>query len=521
MIRPADLRDDDVWDVMASSRAGDLERVTGLVSRRPELARCEYNYTPPLHFAVREGHLGVVTYLVDGGADVSYRTYPFGDSLLTMARDREHTAVGDFLFETLARRFPIVEGIGAFLDAAERGNLDEVRSTLARDVSLARASTDTGDTALHRAALAGQLGIVLALLDAGADPNATRADGVRPIHVALKNRPRGSSTPGALVDALLVRGAEYNIYIAAVLGDIERVRNFLAHDRTLANFEDSSHYRPISTAASRNDLEMVKLLLEHGANPSLPELGAPLGGALWWAVHQRQLEMARLLLEHGANPNTAPESSGSALFQARKDPELSRLLLAHGARDDAGDLSELSTLVGDNRLVEVEEFLRLHPGLDFASASWGEGILAGPANQGRREMIQLLMRFGARVPDVTKWGPYYYFKHVDTAQLLLSSGMNPNHMNWHRFTLLHHMAAEGDVPKARLLLDHGAHINAVDEEYRSTPLGCAARWGRRDMVTFLLERGADPGAAGAPWATPLAWSRTKGHADIEAVLRNR
>src|SRR5260370_33247868 len=98
--------------------------------------------------------------------------------------------------------------------------------------------------------------------------------------------------------------------------------------------------RPLSAAARRNDLTMVKLLLDHGANPSLPEEGAPLGHPLWIAVYQKQTEMARLLLEHGANPNTAPASSGSALFQARKDPELTRLLLAYGAQDKSVDLEQ-------------------------------------------------------------------------------------------------------------------------------------------------------------------------------------
>jgi len=97
--------------------------------------------------------------------------------------------------------------------------------------------------------------------------------------------------------------------------------------------------------------------------------------------------------------------------------------------------------------------------------------------------------------------------------------MNPNHRNWHHFTLLHHMAAKGDLAKARLLLDHGAEIDAIDEEYRSTPLGCAARWGQREAAALLLERGADPNRAGAPWATPLAWSRMKGHAALEDDLR--
>ena len=58
---------------------------------------------------------------------------------------------------------------------------------------------------------------------------------------------------------------------------------------------------------------------------------------------------------------------------------------------------------------------------------------------------------------------------VDVARVLLEHGMNPNHMNWHHVTLLHDMAQDGDIAKAPLLLDHGADINAIDEEYRSTP----------------------------------------------------
>ena len=86
-------------------------------------------------------------------------------------------------------------------------------------------------------------------------------------------------------------------------------------------------------------------------------------------------------------------------------------------------------------------------------------------------------------------------------------------------TLLHDMAFDGDVRKASLLLDHGADINAIDDEYQSTPLGYAAHFGRRELVTLLLERGADPKKSGAPWATPMAWARKRGHAEFESDFR--
>ena len=46
----------EVWAMLSACRAGDLAQAQELMAQRPELATCQYNYTPPLHFAVREGH---------------------------------------------------------------------------------------------------------------------------------------------------------------------------------------------------------------------------------------------------------------------------------------------------------------------------------------------------------------------------------------------------------------------------------------------------------------------------------
>ncbi len=511
---------DDIWSMLKASYDGDLTRMKELAGASPALLKCEYNYTPPMHFAVREGHTNMVHYLIEQtGFDASYRSYPFLEPYLTIAQDHEHHEIAQLILDIVSKQFPIAEGLDDFLKAAHAGDIARIKSEIARDPQLAKSSNNFGETALHKAAEGGNIEVINVLLDAGANADAVRGDGLRPINCAFRVRGRSAQYAGMIAGMLLARGAAYNIYLAAVFGDSDYVQQALERDSSLSNFEDSSHHRPISAAARRNDLEMVKLLLKNGANPNLPEDGAPVGEALWIAVYQKQHEMAKLLLEHGANPNTSPESSGPALMHARGDEVLTKLLLDYGAEDKSSDIQEFQTAVGDNDLAKVEQTLQAHP--EYAKndlAFWGEGILCGPVKGQQQEMVDLLMRYGARVPDVTKWGKEYYFKHYDIAKMLMERGMNPNHMTWHHVTLLHDMAWKGFIDKATLLLDHGAEINPVDEEYQSTPLGMAARWGNREMVKLLLERGADVNKSGAPWATPLAWARRKGHADIEADL---
>ena len=517
---------DDVYAMFAAARDGDFATLRRLVARAPALATVEYNYTPPIHFAVREGHREITAFLIEHGADAgAYRSYPFGEALLTYAEDRGHTEVAELLRTTLSRRLSISSGTRVIIEAAAAGDLDTVLAELARAPRLASAGNETGDTALHQAAKCGHLNVVHALVEAGANVDVARGDGYRPIHCALMPN-WFMHSPGrvreAIADLLLSRGARYTIFVAALRGDLDHVKRELARDRSLANFEDSCHHRVLSAAVRRGDVAMTRLLLDHGADPNLPEEGAPRGASLLIAVGDRQREIVRMLLAHGADPNADVDSSGTPMTRAEGDRELRELLAQYGGKlpkwaDSLED--RVGGLLLAGKLKEADALLRENPGLIHDDeAAWGDGVLAGPAHGQRHDVIELLMRHGARVPKVTKWAPEYYFKHINTARVLLEHGMDPDGMNWHRLTLLHHFAIKGDAAKVKLLLEHGADIDAVDEEYRSTPVGVAARSGQRSIVQLLLERGADPELAGAPWATPAAWAERRGDRDIAASI---
>ena len=307
--------------------------VRALVADVPGLATVEYNYTPPIHFAVREGHAAIVQFLLAHGADPAYRSYPFQESLLQFAEDRGHTEVAAILRDPLSRRFPLAPGTAPLIEAARRGDLEAVRAELARDPNLAHVSNETGDTPLLQAAHKGHLDVVLALLDAGANPDAMRADGTRPIHAALMpdwHSRVPEDWKAAIADALLARGVRYTMLVAALRGDLAWMRDALTRDRSAR--QRRGHLSSAAAVGGRRQERPGHgaLLLEHGADPNLPEEGAPRGQALFRAVLHRHEAIVPLLLAHGADPNAMVESGGTPIEHARHDPAMLALLKAHG-----------------------------------------------------------------------------------------------------------------------------------------------------------------------------------------------
>lgn len=516
----------DVWQMFCAACDGDLEKVKKLLAKDASLVRGAYDYRTPMSFAVANNQLEVAAYLLQHGASpVDSGT---GDPLIQMARDRGFGPMEELLERALNRHRG--SEAGKQIAAAIRNrDFNAFITLLNSSEEYIHATDDEGNQPIHWATMSRQPEMIDALLDRGADINAKRSDHARAIQLTNGDYSyRGWRDvpedwpwkPNDIYLHLVRKGAYVDICMAALKGDEARVRALLDLDPSLANkpSEYVTYYAgsgtPLKNAAMAGRMAIVKLLLEKGADPNLPEEGiAPMGHALHSAVVYNHIEIVRLLLEHGAYPNVPIESSADSLTAAleRGDKAMIDLLCSYGAARSL----DLLAYYGD--IQTAAAVLKANPVLaDDASA------LETAAGQGNEDFVRLMLRYQ---PDLAKQiavgvrsqGPQDAIKSRELTEFLFQRGMNANARNWLGISPLHRFAERGDIHNAGLFLEHGADIDAIDEQHCTTPLGWAAKAGRAEMVEFLLEKGADPKLpADKPWARPRAWAEKRGH---EAVLK--
>lgn len=515
-----------VWDLFCACIAGDLDAVRRLLEKDPALVRCHYNYRKPLYFAVRENRIEVTAFLLERDPDPA--GLAVNDSLLEIARDRGYAEMQRLLETKLAEHHGVSPQGEPVAAAIRERNLPKVRALLDASPELLHAGDLRSNQPVHWAVMTRQLDVLNELLQRGADINARRSDGARPIHLTngdyhyrgWRDVPKDwPTTPEEVYRHLLSRGARVDLGMAAATGDLARVRELLDQDPSLVNrvSDYGSYYlgcgAPIKNAAARGHLEIVRLLLERGADPNLPEEGiAPRGHALYSAAANGHFEIAKLLLEHGAHPNVEVESSADTLSRviSNEDPKMLELLCSHGAA------RAVHLLAYDNDLQTAAAVFAANPAL-----ARDPDALANAAGEGHEGFVRLMLRYHPDLPrSITFPGWSVGARTRELNELLFQHGMNPSAPDWLGVTPLHQFARKGDREKAALFLDHGADLHARDEDLCSTPLGWAAKFGQMPMVELLLQRGAKPNLPDdPPWATPLAWAIRRGHSEIAEHLR--
>ncbi|MEZ6063369.1 MAG: ankyrin repeat domain-containing protein [Planctomycetaceae bacterium] len=516
----------DVWALFCACVAGDLPTVQRLFRKDPSLARCQFQYRKPIYFAVRENRLDIAEFLLEH--DPNPVNPVFSDSLTDIARDRGYDAMQRLLQKKLSELHGVSAGGESIADVIRNGDPATVKSLLTSRPELLHAADANGNQPLHWAVMTRRIDVIDDLLSRGADINARRIDGARPIQLTngdyqfrgWREVPQDHPTTAReVLDHLLSKGADCDLCTAAHIGDHARVTAILNRDPSLANRAGDyvSYYpcsgTPIRNAAAAGHFDIVRLLLDRGADPNLPEEGiAPNGHALYSAAANGHFEIVKLLLERGANPNAAVESSADALSRviSSGDERMLELLCSHGAA------RSVDLLAYDNDLRTAAAVFDANPQLaDDPDA------LANAAGQGHELFVRLMLRYHPDLPRRVTFPSWLVCaKTRELNELLFRHGMNPNSRDWLEITPLHELAGKGDVDRAAQFLDHGADLQARDDHLCSTPLGWAAKFGQLEMTRFLLQRGAPVNLADdPPWATALAWATRRGHTLVAALLR--
>ena len=241
-------------------------------------------------------------------------------------------------------------------------------------------------------------------------------------------------------------------------------------------------------AAYHDDAATVGALLRAGAKANATtDTGVT---PVWLAcTTTASAEVVQLLLEGGANPNLSPETGETPLMWCSR----------------TGALDSVKALAGRGADVNARETSSDQTALMWAVAARHPDVV--------KTLLELEADPRART-KITSELVYKGFRYI-TAPPAQSEGIIEN-MKRGGFTPLLFAAQQGDRQSAELLIAAGADVNDADASGASV-LVVAAHSGHGALAHLLLDRGADPGAAGAGY-TPLHAAVLRGDAALVRAL---
>ena len=140
----------------------------------------------------------------------------------------------------------------------------------------------------------------------------------------------------------LAEGKQLTVFEAAALGRTERLRELLDADPSVVNAYGDDGFHPVGLACFFGNVDAARLLFERGADANQVARNEQIQTA---AIHAAaaagdagadeatRYELVKLVLEHGADPNLPQPGGFRAIDAARQngDKRVEQLLLEHGA----------------------------------------------------------------------------------------------------------------------------------------------------------------------------------------------
>ena len=317
--------------LMLASRSGDAEAVKALVASGAKIEARERRGQTALMWAAAEGNTAVVRVLMEAGADIHAK---------------------------------LDSGFTPFFLAVREGRLETVRTFLSAGIDVnaplplpdnARRSTagsyirpvDKGTSALLLAVQNGHFELAIALVDAGADPNDARS-GFTALHtLSWVRKPDSSdnSDPAPAIGAghltsldfvreIVKRGANVNY----------RLPKGAPKQPDTSSRIESEGATPILFAADRSDVPLMRVLIELGADPLIPNFNntTPLMAAAGLGTTEpleeageesEAIQAVNMLLDLGADINGVNNEGDTAMHGAAYNiyPRVVELLAKRGA----------------------------------------------------------------------------------------------------------------------------------------------------------------------------------------------
>jgi len=315
------------------------------------------------------------------------------------------------------------------------------------------------------------------------------------------------------------------------------------------NPEDDLGLTPLVYAVQGNDIEMVKHLLELGADPAIPgkfdnialHYAVMMGSAemaelfiskslilsdsqnklgqtpLQMAAEAGNLEMIDFLISKGADPNHRDARGITPLHEAviNGHVEATKLLLDKGADVDLQTTDGLEN--SDTREASSLHLAVIFGRVEILPVIFEKNVFTARRNkdgytpvmiaikENHTTMLDTLLSKGASVEnDVDYVKPLDLAlekKDYELATKLIEHGANVDHVNRKDETPLILSIENNDLKSIKLLLDNGANVEGV--ENGEDPLQYALDRLNADAIELLLNAGADPNAPDKKGRTPL------------------
>ncbi|XP_045906758.1 CARD- and ANK-domain containing inflammasome adapter protein [Micropterus dolomieu] len=338
-----------------------------------------------LYSAVKNNHDGVVSILIDSGANVNMLDKE-GYTPLLLSAELGHTEVFRALLAKQAKLDATLSDLSSALHLAVHGGSVPIVQTLLERGLDPNITGPKAQTPLHLAAKCNRPECVDLLLRAGAQVNAVAQDGLTPLHIASQQGHAGpviqllqgkadtgvkdkvgrtalhwaASSQGEsyVVDLLLSAKANPNttdnkkktaLHLAAVEGKVDAVTSLLSH-RAKGGAKDIDGSTPLHYAAAGGHASVVSTLLQLLNNKGIEERNAWRKTPLHAAAEKGHDSVAALFLEAGAKINSTDHSKDTPLHCAARGghQEVVKRLVNWGQAEHTGQGKKVNLQATNN-----------------------------------------------------------------------------------------------------------------------------------------------------------------------------